>query len=49
MVKYVSSQDEGELLPNVLNLTEHEAIVKAEFEGFLLAEPMVVQQECLQI
>jgi cell filamentation protein len=38
MDKYVSSPEESELLPNLLNLSSREEIDKAEFEGFLLAE-----------
>ena len=38
MDKYSSSQDESELLPNLLKLTDKEAIEQSEFEGFLLAE-----------
>ena len=38
MVKYVSSPDEDEILPNLLNLSDRESIEKAEFEGFLLSE-----------
>jgi cell filamentation protein len=36
--KYLSSKDEGELLPNLLKLTDKESIEQSEFEGFLLAE-----------
>ena len=36
MVKYFSSKDEGKLLPNLLNLTDREAIEKEEFEGFFI-------------
>jgi len=38
MDRYISSHDEGELLPNKLNLKDREAIEQSEFEGFLLAE-----------
>jgi cell filamentation protein len=38
MDKYFSSQDESELLPNLLNLTDKETIEQSEFEGFLLSE-----------
>jgi cell filamentation protein len=38
MDRYVFSHDEGELLPNKLNLKDREAIEQSEFEGFLLAE-----------
>ena len=38
MNKYVSSPNENELLPNLLNLKNREDIEKSEFEGFLLAE-----------
>ena len=38
MGKYLSSQDEGELLPNLLKLTDKESIEQSEFEGFLLSE-----------
>ena len=38
MDRYISSHDEGELLPNNLNLKDREAIEQSEFEGFLLAE-----------
>jgi len=38
MDKYLSSQGESELLPNLLKLTDKEAIEQSEFEGFLLAE-----------
>jgi cell filamentation protein len=38
MDKYVSSPEESELLPNLLNLSSREEIDKAEFEGFLLSE-----------
>jgi cell filamentation protein len=38
MDKYLSSHGESELLPNLLKLTDKEAIEQSEFEGFLLAE-----------
>ena len=38
MDKYLASQDESELLPNLLKLTDKQAIEQSEFEGFLLAE-----------
>jgi cell filamentation protein len=38
MDRYISSHDEGELLPNKLYLKDREAIEQSEFEGFLLAE-----------
>lgn len=38
MDKYVSNQDESEMLPNLLHLIDREAIGQSEFEGFLLAE-----------
>ena len=38
MDKYSAIQGESELLPNLLKLTEKQAIEKSEFEGFLLAE-----------
>jgi len=38
MERYLSSQDESELLPNLLNLKDKKAIEQSEFEGFLLAE-----------
>jgi cell filamentation protein len=44
MNKYISSQDEGELLPNLLSLTDREAIDQSEFEGFLLAEITLTEE-----
>ena len=38
MDKYSASQEEGKLLPNLLKLTDKQAIEQSEFEGFLLAE-----------
>ena len=38
MGKYSASQGESELLPNLLKLTDKQAIEQSEFEGFLLAE-----------
>jgi cell filamentation protein len=38
MDKYFSSQDESELLSNLLNLTDKETIEQSEFEGFLISE-----------
>ncbi len=37
MVKYNTSNEEGDILPNLLNLTTKEQIGQAEFEGFLYA------------
>ncbi len=37
MNRYLSSQDESELLPNLLKLTDKESIEQSEFEGFLFA------------
>jgi cell filamentation protein len=42
--KYLSSQDEGELLPNLLKLTDKESIEQSEFEGFLLAELTLTEE-----
>jgi cell filamentation protein len=44
MDKYVSSPEESELLPNLLNLSNREEIDKAEFEGFLLAELSLTEE-----
>ncbi|HUX55058.1 MAG TPA: Fic family protein [Williamwhitmania sp.] len=38
MHKYTANPDEGELLPNLLNLISRGDIDKSEFEGFLYAE-----------
>jgi cell filamentation protein len=38
MVKYSADPNEGEFLPNILNLSTKHDIDKAEFEGFLMAE-----------
>jgi len=38
MGRYLSSQGESELLPNLLNLKDKKDIEQSEFEGFLLAE-----------
>ena len=38
MNRYSTNGEEGELLPNLLGLTNEEAIHNAEFEGFLMAE-----------
>ncbi len=38
MDKYSASQGESELLPNLLKLTDKQAIEQSEFEGFLFAE-----------
>jgi len=44
MVKYVSSPEESELLPNLLNLSNRDEIDKSEFEGFLLAELSLTEE-----
>jgi cell filamentation protein len=44
MDKYVSSPEEGELFPNLLNLINRDEIDKAEFEGFLLAELSLTEE-----
>ena len=44
MDKYVSSPAEGELFPNLLNLSSRDEIDKAEFEGFLLAELSLTEE-----
>lgn len=44
MDKYVSSQEESEIFPNLLNLNNREDIDKAEFEGFLLAELSLTEE-----
>ncbi len=44
MNKYVSSPNENELLPNLLNLKNREDIEKSEFEGFLLAELSLTEE-----
>ena len=44
MDKYVSSTQESELFPNLLNLSNREEIDKAEFEGFLLAELSLTEE-----
>jgi cell filamentation protein len=38
MEKYISSKEESELLPNLLNFSRRDEIEKSEFEGFLFAE-----------
>ena len=44
MNKYISSPDEDELLPNLLNLINREDIERSEFEGFLLAELSLTEE-----
>jgi cell filamentation protein len=44
MDKYAPSPEEGELLPNLLNLSIRDEIDKAEFEGFLLAELSLTEE-----
>lgn len=44
MDKYVSSPEESELFPNLLNLKNRGEIDKAEFEGFLLAELSLTEE-----
>jgi cell filamentation protein len=44
MDKYVSSPEESELLPNLLNLSNRDDINKSEFEGFLLAELSLTEE-----
>lgn len=44
MNKYISSPDEDELLPNLLNLINKEDIERSEFEGFLLAELSLTEE-----
>ena len=44
MDKYLSSPEEGELFPNLLNLSSRDEIDKAEFEGFLLAELSLTEE-----
>lgn len=38
MDKYITNQDENEILPNLLGLTDTIKIGESEFEGFLMAE-----------
>lgn len=44
MDRYVSSPEENELLPNLLNLSNLKDIEKSEFEGFLLAELTLTEE-----
>jgi cell filamentation protein len=44
MDKYISSPDEDELLPNLLNLINREDIERSEFEGFLLTELSLTEE-----
>jgi len=44
MDKYVSGPEEGDLFPNLLNLSSRDEIDKAEFEGFLLAELSLTEE-----
>ncbi len=44
MDKYSANPDEGELLPNLLNLRSREDIDKSEFEGFLFAELTLTEE-----
>lgn len=41
MSKYSVNPDEGEILPNLLNIKNKAEIDKAEFEGFLFAELLI--------
>jgi cell filamentation protein len=42
--KYFSGYSEGELLPNLLKLTDKETIGQSEFEGFLFAELTLTEE-----
>mgnify|MGYP006987862161 CR=1 FL=1 len=38
MNRYTTNGEEGEILPNLLGITDEETLHNAEFEGFLMAE-----------
>lgn len=44
MSKYVTNQEENQLLPNLQGLTDPEQIAEAEFEGFLMAEILFTER-----
>lgn len=43
MAKYRASKNEGEILPNLLGLTDTAAVGLAEFEGFLRADILLTE------
>src|SRR4051812_2945432 len=42
--KYRVPESEGEILPNLLGLTERKAIDEAELEGFYQAEAIIIEE-----
>lgn len=48
MNRYTTDGNEGEILPNLLGLTNEESIHNAEFEGFLMAEILFTEKLTLQ-
>ena len=44
MVKYSTSNEESEILPNLLNFDNLKDIEKSEFEGFLMAEILLTEK-----
>ena len=44
MNRYTTNGEEGEILPNLLGITDEETLHKAEFEGFLMAEILFTEK-----
>lgn len=44
MNRYTTNGEEGEILPNLLGITDEETLHNAEFEGFLMAEILFTEK-----
>ena len=44
MNRYTTNGEEGEILPNLLGITDEEILHNAEFEGFLMAEILFTEK-----
>ena len=44
MNRYTTNGEEGEILPNLLGITDDETLHNAEFEGFLMAEILFTEK-----
>ena len=44
MNRYTTNGEEGEILPNLLGITDEETLHNAEFEGFLIAEILFTEK-----
>lgn len=48
MSRYITNENEQEILPNLSGFTTRDEIAEAEFEGFLMAEIILTEQLTLQ-